>query len=54
MKEKISNSDIGMLISLAVGILAGLIVGVALSAAGKGIAIGSYNGCNNNVPEING
>ena len=53
MKEKFSNSDIGIIISLAVGILAGLLVGVALSAAGKGIAIGSYNGCNNSLPELN-
>lgn len=52
--EKIkANNKIDFFIALLIGFLVGTAVGFILSPVKNGIAIGSYNGCNNRISDSN-
>lgn len=46
LKDFIDNADSSKL-CLLIGIVFGILIGMMLKPFSKGIAIGSYNGCNN-------
>ncbi|MGN0677121.1 MAG: hypothetical protein ACI4K5_05190 [Ruminococcus sp.] len=52
--EKVKeNKKIDFFIALLIGFLAGIAVGLIVSPVKNGIAIGSYNGCNNRISDSN-
>lgn len=47
------NSSNPVFLALLVGFFAGIVIGFIASPVKRGIAIGSYNGCNNRISDSN-